>query len=244
MPFLGLHRLHYYKPAAAGSQIPSKTHRRMHIPHACMHAWNPQYQFATGDRRCSWSTQLYTQLKQAKAEQRVTVWTAEEEQQQRVWLPVSHKMTFIHSHPDSTDPCEEAEEGGRQRKGAGRMEGCFCPLAASLCSCLWNRYSSFPWEEAEEEGETPSRWTRWRGKKQSRMENKKEKRHAFHEKMVVNQSGMGRGTQINGADREGSTGAKRSKMKGVCWLFCPETQVQESVPTRKRRKLSSSSKLI
>lgn len=29
-------------------------------------------------------------------------------------------MTFIHSHPDSTDPCEEAEEGGRE---GGRKEG-------------------------------------------------------------------------------------------------------------------------
>lgn len=59
------------------------------------------------------------------------------------------------------------------RRGGGRMEGCFCPLAASLCYCLWNRYSSFPWEEAEEEGETPSRWTRWRGKNKAGWKRKK-----------------------------------------------------------------------
>lgn len=47
-------------------------------------------------------------------------------------------MTFIHIYRDSTDPCEEEEEGDGE---AGGLEGGgwrvvmipFCPLAAFLC---------------------------------------------------------------------------------------------------------------
>lgn len=159
-----------------------------------------QYQFAAGECWCHRSTQLYTQQKQAKAEQRVTVWTAEEEQQQRVWLSVSHKMTFIHSHPDSTDPCEEAEEGGRE-EGRWRDLSVHYPLSSVPASETDTRLSH---GRRQRRGVRPPRGKQGEGQKTKR--NGKEKRDAFNEKMVANQIGMGCGTQIKSADREGRTG--------------------------------------
>lgn len=174
MPFLGLHRLHYYKLQPQALKFHPKptdgctfhalactrgTHS-ISLPQVTVDALGPHSCTHSCSRRKQSSASLFELLRKSSSSvfgsQSATRWPSFT-RIQTAQIPVKRQR----------------REGGRQRKGGGRMEGCFCPLAASLCSCLWNRYSSFPWEEAEEEGETPSRWRRWRGKNKAGWKIKK-----------------------------------------------------------------------
>lgn len=82
-------------------------------------------------------------------------------------------MTFIHIYRDSTDPCEEEEEGDGEAGGLEGGDDSFLSTSSiSMCSWLCNRYS-LTQEEVWGEGGDLSRWTRL---KDSREEMKKKQR--------------------------------------------------------------------